>query len=985
MTLRIAVSLVLVLACAIIAAADTEPRMDAANLLPNGGFERLLDAAARPLPADWSDYRPGPTSTVEASKDAFEGEWSLRLAARGADVAGANSQVIAAARGIARLHYKILASAAAGANLALYAIGVSGPQAAHRPAGGEVTRQGFVPPKEHVGDGQWHEASLEFDFTARGADYCIIAPRVNEATAATGDGDWLLDAIEVRVLRVGPQIKLAHLWCDNPLARAGDLIHFSAWVENAGDEDAADVALRLSSSGAIEGGDPVPGRAGSRGDSVKPIGALPPGSYERVDWVLKAAKPGAAVIEVAVATANGASLARASYKILVLGKAAAHNRQELVTDAAGYWRLLDKPSALQQGNAAPLAPLHHKRSAGIKHNPYGICIHLPRARDYEAPFAPAHLIDDDPETCWSSQQNPSAYPGRPPWAEVDLGCAAVISAVSLIPYWRNSDLPIGFSISASLDRRRWDLTLRVKDHHFVAAGPPRGDKIAQVFALPAPVRARFVRIAFERLPLAGGNYAEVSQGYKARLSGIEVLDEGGRNLALSGRGARVTVSDVFTGWQDSAEAIARAFPRVFDLGVKWVRVGQWGDQTEWAAVEREKGKFAVDPATDTAINDLARSGVDILWGLNYGNALYDRPQQPLIDMGPIYREGHPFYLNWGPRTAAGRRAFVRYVDYVVRRYKDRVKFWELWNEENGWYPFHEPELYGKLLLAVSRRIKTIDSKATVVFGGTAAPAPITTEIALREGAAPYVDAYAFHPYGIDKPEGGMGTMEFYRDENLSQSREQTGWNRLEDIVAGVRKPFAQHGKPEVAVWLNEWGTNVAGLDYSYNPGIGEYGCAKYLMRFYIYSAWLGLRTAWWALYTDNRSQDWGVFTPGDCGWRPMSYALQNVCSVVSDVEPLRDLDYAYDGPAPDPRVIAFKRDRDREMLTLVWAAELNGEQVKGYPSKLSFALKVRPSQVTLTDLYWGVTQPARWSYDNGRVTLDRLIVRDYPVVISCRE
>jgi len=246
-----------------------------------------------------------------------------------------------------------------------------------------------------------------------------------------------------------------------------------------------------------------------------------------------------------------------------------------------------------------------------------------------------------------------------------------------------------------------------------------------------------------------------------------------------------------------------------------------------------------------------------------------------------------------------------------------------------------------------------------------------------------VDAYAFHPYGIDKPEGGMGTMEYYQGQNLSQSREQTGWNRLEDIIAGVRRPFAEHGKPTVEVWLNEWNTGgVSGLDYAFR-GCGEYAAAKYLLRFYIYSGWLNLRTAWWSLYTANMSQDWGILDPHDYGLRPLSYALQNVCSVVSDVTPLRTLDYQCAGGAPDPKVIAYRRDGG-ETLVLVWGAEPGTEEVRSYPSTLSFALKSAPAQVTLTDLYWGLSQPAKWSYENGRVTLDHLIVRDYPVVITCQ-
>jgi len=943
------------------------------NLCSNGDFEILQEALARPLPQDWSGFTRGRTAALDVSNDAWRGKHSLHLSARAGDVVGMNSAVMPIGHGNVRFRYKALASTADGANLAIYAIGLSAPK------GAEVTRQGYSPPSEHVGDGKWHEASLEFDFSSQHISHCLIAPRINEATAMAGDGEWLIDAVEVYPVQTGSRVRIAHLWSDKPLARAGDAIRFSAWVENTGDESAHDVSLHLRVSEGVKVEQPL-----------RRVPELEVGSYERVDWVLLAEKPATVLIEIIAAfkklkqDTSDTNSEPASYKILVIDPSARYTRQELCTDEVGYWRLLERPATLQEGNSAPLARVRHKKSSEIKRSIYGICTHLPRSKDYEDPFNPSHLIDGDPETCWSSQQNSSMYPGRPPWAEIVLGRAATVKQVNLIPYWHNTDFPLGFTIRTSLDGQRWRAALQVKDHRFLDSGLKRGDKIVQPFPLAESVKARHVRVEFERLPLSGGNYAEVSQGYKARLSGIEVIDDRGVNAALERRGAKVKVSDVFTGWQNTAKTVRESFHRIMDLGVKWVRVGQWGDQTEWAAVERRKGVFKMDPATDAAIRTLTDNGVDILYGLNYGNSLYDRPEKPLIDIGPIYEEGHPFYLNWGPRTEQGRRAFVRYVDFVVRKYGDRVKYWELWNEENGWYPFHEPELYGKLLLAVSKHIKSINPDLKVVFGGTAAPAPITTEIALREGAAPYVDAYAFHPYGIDKPEGGMGTMEFYQGKNLSQSREQTGWNRLEDIVAGVKKPFAQHGKPDVAVWLNEWNTGgVSGLDYTWRSA-GEYASAKYLMRFYVYSGWLNLPTAWWALYTENMSQDWGVITPHDYGFRPLSYALQNVCSVLSDVEPIRAVDYKYDGPAPDPKVIAYKRDGSNEVLAALWAAELANEQVKAYPSKISFALKSRPKRVTVTDIYWGVSQPALWSYDNGRLTVDRLIVRDYPIVISCK-
>ena len=942
------------------------------NLCVNGDFEQTQTAAAKLLPQDWQDARSGAGGTVALSQDAAQGKLALALAAAsGAAAAGMNSVVMDTGRGIASFRYKVLKSDVDGSNLALFVIGLSGVN------GAEVRRQAYTPPKEHVGDGQWHDAVINFDFSDARVRHCIIAPRVNESVARTGGGEWLIDSVEVYAAPVETRVKPARLWSDKALAKTGESIRFTAFVENTGDDDATDISLTLKASGGVTIAEPT-----------KAIASLPNGSYRRVDWTLKADKPGPVLIEVTASVKNKTEVVSesGSYKILVIDRNAKYTRQELCTDADGYWRLLERPATLQEGNAGVLSPVKHLKSSEIKRSPYGICAHLPRAKDYETPFSPSHLIDGDPETCWSSQQNNSPYPGVAPWAEIDLGKEATIKQINLIPYWANTDFPNGFSVLTSLDGKTWHTSIQITDYQLKEGKEKRGDKFVQAFELDKPVKARRVRVEFERLPLSGGNYAEVSQGYKARLSGIEVLDEKDGNVALIERGASVKTINFFTGWQNTAKTVNESFGRIFDIGLKWVRVSQWGDQTEWAAVEREKGKFQIDPVTDAGIRKLLDNGVDILYGLDYGNALYEsiNGDKPWGDMGPIYTEGHPFYRNNGPRTEEGRQAFVRYVDFVVRKYGDRIKWWELWNEQNGWYPGHEPELYGKLLYAVAKHIKEINPDLKVMFGGTAAPAPLTTEIALREGAAPYLDAYAFHPYGIDKPEGGMGTMEMHQGKNLSQSREQTGWNHLEEIVEGVKKPFAQHGNPNVEVWLNEWGTNISGLDFTYKPGIGEYGCAKYMTRFYIYSGWLNLPTAWWALYNENKSQDWGIIDQVDYSLRPMSYAAQNVCSVVSDVEPIRKLDYRYEGQAPDPKVIGYTKDNSSDKLVLVWGAETFTDDIRSYPSKLAFELDSRPEHVTLTDLYWGVSQPAVWTYEAGKITLSDLIVRDYPIVITCR-
>jgi uncharacterized repeat protein (TIGR01451 family) len=797
--------------------------------------------------------------------------------------------------------------------------------------------------------------------------YSMLFPFSVISKDRTGNDKQLTDSIS--------QIKIARVWCDKPHARTGDTIIFSAFIENTGKADAGNLLLELKTPEGI-----------SVSKSEQKISLISAGSYQRVNWRLQAEKPDTAQLGLKVFLRSGKELIdqNTSYKILVTDRSIAYSRQELCTDEDGYWRLLEKPLTLQTGNINSLAPVRHLTSAEIKHNTYGICVQLPKSKDYEDPFNPSHLIDGDAESCWSGQQNPSPYAGLPPWAEIDLGKVITVKQVNLIPYWHNTDFPVGFAILVSQDGRKWTNVFRQTNYKILTDGEKRDDKTVQPFLMGKAVKARYVRIEFERLPLSGGNYAEVSQGYKARLSGLEIIDNSGHNAALTDMGATIKVSDIFTGWQNTKKTINESFDRVFDLGLKMVRVGQWGDQTEWAAVEREKGKYEMDAETDKGLRKLIDNRVEILYGLNYGNALYNEADTAWFNIGPIFKEGSPFYKNVGPRTDEQRKAFVKYVDFVVRKYGYGIKWWELWNEENGWYPGFEPVYYGKLLYEVGKHIKEINPDLKLMYGGTAAPAPITTEISLREGAAPYVDGYSFHPYGIDKPEGGIGTMEFFEGKNLGQSREQTGWNRLEDIIEGVKKPFALHGKKDIEIWQDEWGTNVSGLDFSYSPHMGEYSCTKYLMRFYIYSGWLKVPTAWWGLYNMNRSQDWGIIDPKDYSYRPMSFALQNICSVVSDVEPVTAFDYDYKGLAPDPKVIAFKKDGSEQKLVLLWAAELNTDRNRSYPSSLSFKLDSIPREVTLTDLYWGFVQPATWSYKNGILIIEGIIVHDYPVVITCQ-
>src|SRR5215470_8249456 len=73
--------------------------------------------------------------------------------------------------------------------------------------------------------------------------------------------------------------------------------------------------------------------------------------------------------------------------------------------------------------------------------------------------------------------------------------------------------------------------------------------------------------------------------------------------------------------------------RVFDSGVKWVRLGQYensSEKTGWDWVEQTPGVYHVLPEVDEAVRSLADNGVSIEMQLCYGNPLYhgDRAARP---------------------------------------------------------------------------------------------------------------------------------------------------------------------------------------------------------------------------------------------------------------------------------------------------------------------------------------------------------------------
>jgi hypothetical protein len=112
----------------------------------------------------------------------------------------------------------------------------------------------------------------------------------------------------------------------------------------------------------------------------------------------------------------------------------------------------------------------------------------------------------------------------------------------------------------------------------------------------SPARtADAVRIEVTRFSRCAGFFTDCASLYYFRLSEIELIDEAGDNVALAYRDAKVSVPWTFSSYFLSPDVIRKTFGEPYNLGVKWNRIGQWGDWTCWAIVEQKKGEYFIVP------------------------------------------------------------------------------------------------------------------------------------------------------------------------------------------------------------------------------------------------------------------------------------------------------------------------------------------------------------------------------------------------------
>ncbi|MEJ5345193.1 MAG: flagellar filament outer layer protein FlaA [Chloroflexus sp.] len=166
----------------------------------------------------------------------------------------------------------------------------------------------------------------------------------------------------------------------------------------------------------------------------------------------------------------------------------------------------------------------------------------------------------------------------------------------------------------------------------------------------------------------------------------------------------------------------------------WVR-----EEFQWGRIEPRPGQYDWT-FTDRAVNELTQRGINIVGLFN-----------PAVGWGTPSPADDGIPPEQGSFYPPDPQLFASFVATVVNRYKDRIRYWQVWNEPDNpvyWRPAPDPAAYAALLRAVYPAIKAADPGATVLAAGIVSPEPAGSFLqALADnGAWNSFDIIALHPY-----------------------------------------------------------------------------------------------------------------------------------------------------------------------------------------------------------------------------------------------
>ena len=181
--------------------------------------------------------------------------------------------------------------------------------------------------------------------------------------------------------------------------------------------------------------------------------------------------------------------------------------------------------------------------------------------------------------------------------------------------------------------------------------------------------------------------------------------------------------------------------RAAEIGIKWTRL-----QANWKEIEPQRGVYEW-AKNDQAFAYALENNITPFVCLAGSNPIYCK-QSAEIDA----RQKEIYGSSLMPPTEdpEALAAWLKFVRVTVERYKNRIHYWEIWNEPNHPHYWGAPvdgTEYGHLVRETAKAIKAVDPTAKLIGGALAGLNPEFTDKFLANGTAGLIDIITFHNYG----------------------------------------------------------------------------------------------------------------------------------------------------------------------------------------------------------------------------------------------
>ena len=227
------------------------------------------------------------------------------------------------------------------------------------------------------------------------------------------------------------------------------------------------------------------------------------------------------------------------------------------------------------------------------------------------------------------------------------------------------------------------------------------------------------------------------------------------------------------------EDLDRALNLMKEAGIGWVRM-----DFLWDEIEPEQGRFNF-AKYDAIVNAVAKHNLSIL-------GLFDYSAPWAAACGS---------WNCPPKDNA---LFVNYAAKVIERYKNTIKYWEVWNEPDSptyWASQDGLRGYCALLKEVYVAAKKVDPGCTILNGGLANGLASVNKL-YDNGARGYFDILNIHIFEAPSREGAIKSVATYPQlVHKVMSRNGDGDKKI--WVTEIGCPGVQEGLRVNNWWLGE--------------------------------------------------------------------------------------------------------------------------------------------------------------------------------------